>query len=94
MWLDTQNLFTKRPCQKLENRRAKSYPVKKIVNTHAIELVLPEDIQVHQVFHVNLLESIAINKPYAGHIQLSPPPIEVNSEVKWEVAAIVNFSLL
>ena len=44
MWLDTQNLFTKRPCRKLENRRTGPYPVRRVINTHAVELVLPEDI--------------------------------------------------
>ena len=44
VWLDTQNLFTKRLCCKLENRRAGPYPVKRVISTHAVELVLPKDI--------------------------------------------------
>ena len=69
MWLDTQNLFTKRPCQKLENCCAGPYPVKKIISTHAVELVHPENICMHPVFHVNLLEPAAVDPPHAGHIQ-------------------------
>ena len=90
VWLDTQNLFTKRPCRKLENRCAGPYPVKRIVSTHAIELTLPEDIRVHPVFHVNLLEPAATDPPHAGHIQPPPPPIEVDGEAEWEVTAIVD----
>ena len=92
VWLDTQNLFTKRLCRKLENRRAGPYPVKRVVSNHAIELVLPDDIRVHLVFHVNLLEPAAnaADPPHAGHIQLSPPPIKVDEEAKWEVVAIVD----
>ena len=90
VWLDTQNLFTKRPCRKLKNRRAGPYPVRIVVSTHAIELVLPEDMQVHPVFHVNLLEPTATDKPHAGHIQPPPPPVEIDGETKWEVAAIVD----
>ena len=54
-----------------------------------MELVLPEDIRVHSVFHVNLLEPAATD-PHAGHIQPPLPPIEVNGEAEWEVTAIVN----
>ena len=90
VWLNTRNLVTKRPCQKLENCRASPYKVKKVVNTHAIELKLPEDICIHPVFHVNLLEPATIDLPHLGHIQLLPPPIKVDSETKWEVEAIVD----
>ena len=90
VWLDTQNLFTKRLCRKLENCRARPYPVKKIISTHAVELVLPEDICVHPVFNVNLLEPAAVNPPHAGHIQPPPPPVEVDGETEWEVNAIVD----
>ena len=89
VWLDTRNLFTKRPCQKLENCCAGSYPVRRVISTHAVELVLPEDIRVHPVFHVNLLEHAATDL-HAGYIQPSPPPIEVDGEAEWEVNAIVN----
>ena len=64
--------------------------MKKVISTHAVKLVLPEDIRVHFVFHVNLLEPAATNSPHAGHLQPLPPPIEVDSEVKWEVNAIVD----
>lgn len=47
VWLDTRNLFTKRPCRKPENRSAGPYPVKRIVSTHSVELVLLEDIRAH-----------------------------------------------
>ena len=81
MWLDTQNLFTKRPCQELENRRARPYSVKKVISTHAVKLMLPEDICVHPVFHVNLLEPAATNL-HASHIQPPPPPIKVDGEAE------------
>ena len=90
VWLDTRNLFTKRPCQKLENCRAGPYPVQRIISPYLIELVLPEDICVHPVFHVNLLEPAATDPPHAGHIQPPLPPIEVDGEAEWEVNAIVD----
>ena len=90
VWLDTQNPFTKQPCQKLENCCAGPYPVRKDISTHAVELVLPEDICVHPVFYVNLLEPAATDPPHAGYIQPPPPPIEIDGEVEWEVNAIVD----
>ena len=90
MWLDTQNLFTKKLYWKLENCRADLYPVKKVISTHAIELDLPKDLRIHLVFYVNLLEPTATDKPHTGHIQPSPSPIKVDGEVEWEVAAVVD----
>ena len=90
VWLDMRNLFTKRPCRKLENRRAGPYPVKRIVSTHAIELELPDNIRIHPVFYVNLLEPATTNPPHASHIQPPPSPIEIDGKEKWEVNAIVD----
>ena len=75
---------------KARNRRAGPYPVKKIVSIYAIEFVLPENICVHLLFHVNLLKSAATDPPHAGHIQPPSSPIKVDGEAKWEVTAIVN----
>ena len=64
--------------------------MKKVISNHAVELVLPEDIHIHPVFHVNLLELTATNPPHAGHIQPPPPPVEVDGEVEWEMNAIID----
>ena len=81
VWLDTRNLFTKRSCRKLKNCRVGPYPVRRVISTHAVELVLPKDIRVHPVFHVNLLEPAATDL-HAGHIQSLLPPIEVDGEAE------------
>lgn len=77
-----QNLFTKCQCQKLENRCANPYLVKQIVSAHVIKLMLSEDIYVHPMFYVNLLESATINPPHASHIQFFPLLVKVDSETK------------
>ena len=41
VWLDTRNLFTKRPSRKLENCHIGKYRVKKIISNHAVKLDLP-----------------------------------------------------
>ena len=93
VWLDTRNLFTKRPSRKLKNRHAGKYRVKRIISNHAVELDLPNDLHVHPVFHVNLLEPAATDDPHPGHVQPPGPPIEVDGETKYEVTAIVDSRL-
>ena len=93
VWLDTRNLFTKRPSRKLENRHAGKYRVKRIISNHAVELDLPNDLRVHPVFHVNLLEPAATDDPHPGHVQPPGPPIEVDGETEYEVTAIVDSRL-
>lgn len=90
VWLDTQNLFTKQPCQKLKNYCVRPYLIKKIDSAHAIQLVFPENICIHLVFYVNLFQLAATELLHADHIQPPSPSIEVDSETKWEVTAIVD----
>ena len=68
VWLDTRNLFTKRPSKKLENCHVGKYWVKKIISNHAIELDLLGNLYVRLFFYVNLLESAATNDPYPGYV--------------------------
>lgn len=89
VWLDTKNLFTKRPCRKMKNCRAGPYLVKRVISAQAIKLNLPENIRIHLVFYINLLKPAATN-PHPGHIPSPPPPIKVDRETKWKVKAIVD----
>ncbi len=93
MWLDTRNLFTKWPSRKLENCHAGKYRVKRIISNHAVKLDLPNDLHVHPVSHVNLLEPAATDDPHPGHVQPPGPPIEVDGETKYEITAIVDSQL-
>ena len=93
VWLDTRNLFTKRPSRKLENRHAGKYRVKKIVSNHAVELNLPSDNYGHLVFHINLFKPAAIDDPHLGHVQPPGPPIKVDGETEYEVTSIVDSRL-
>ena len=88
--LDARNIVTKRPSRKLENKRLGPYKVKRVVSTHSVELDLPVDIQIHPVFHVNLLEPMPSEPPHVGHLQDPPPPVKVDGEEEWEVDQIVD----
>ena len=89
VWLDTKNLFTKRPSRKLKNRYVGKYRVKMIISNHTVELALPNDLYVHFIFHFNLFEPAASDDPHPGHVQPLSPPIKVDGETKYEITAIV-----
>jgi hypothetical protein len=50
---------------------------------------LPTTIEVHNVFHVSLLEPYRKSKVPGRH-QPSPPPEEVEGEENWEVESVAN----
>ena len=83
VWLDTKNLFTKRPSRKLENCRAGKYWVKRIISNYAVELDLPGDFYIHPVFHVNLLKPAATDNPHPGHVQSLDPSIKYYGETEY-----------
>ena len=93
VWLDTTNLFTKRPSRKLENCHAGKYQVKKIISNYTIKLDLLSDLHVHPIFHVNHLEPATTDNPHPGYVQSPGPPIKVDGETEYEVTAIVNSQL-
>ena len=55
-YLSNHNLQTRRPCRKLENRRIGPYRVSNIVSPSAVQLDLPPDVKIHNVFNVNFLK--------------------------------------
>ena len=64
-----------------------------MISNYAVKLDLPSDLHVHPVFHVNLLKPATTDDPHLGHVQPSSPPIEVNRETEYEVAAIIDSRL-
>ena len=93
VWLDTRNLFTKRPSKKQENCHAGKYRVQKIISNYAVELDLPSDLHIHPIFYINLLEPAVIDDPLSGYVQPPSPPIKVDGETKYEITAIVDSQL-
>ena len=89
VWLSTQNITTNRPSKKLDSKRLGPFPVKKIINKHAIELDLPPWMQIHPVFHESLLERVKINELSKRH-QEGPPPVVVNDQEEYLVKEILD----
>jgi len=90
VWLNSKNIKTKRPMKKLDAKRLGPFRILKIISTHAYKLDLPLDMkQLHNVFHVSLLEPALISN-IPGRHPSPPPPIELTEGDEYEVEAIVD----
>ena len=90
VWLDSRNIRTKRPMKKLDHKKLGPFPITEIVSTHARRLGLPIALkQIHNVFHVSLLEPHTTN-PFTTRNLDPPPPIEIENDLEYEVENILD----
>jgi hypothetical protein len=90
VWLSTKNIKTARPTKKLDRRRAGPFVIEKKISSHAYRLKLPRALRfIHPVFHVNLLSPHHANT-IPNRVQDPPPPEELEGEVEYTVAAILD----
>ena len=56
VWLSTKNIHTERPSKKLNHKKIGPYPITEVIGSgSAYRLELLASIQIHDVFHPNLL---------------------------------------
>jgi len=90
VWLDMRNIRTSRPSKKLDHRRAGPFPIIEKISTHAYRLGLPLAYKdIHNVFHVSLLEPHADSK-IPHRIVEPPPPVTIVDEQEYEVSRILD----
>ena len=92
VWLLRCHIRTKRPSDKLDDKRLGPFMIKQVIGRNARHLELPETMRIYPVFHVSLLE------PYNGQeserpTQEPPRPIEIDGKEEWEVEAILDSRL-
>lgn len=88
VWVNRKNMTTHRPSKKLDWKYIGPYKILAKIGKRAYKLDLPRGINIHPVFHVNLLE-----KKTADNFDRDPvpvPPITIDGEEEWEVDKILN----
>ncbi|QRW03991.1 hypothetical protein RhiLY_02990 [Ceratobasidium sp. AG-Ba] len=92
VWLVGRNITTRRPSKKLDNKKLGPFVISEKISSHAYRLELPKTMQIHNVFHINLLAPFTEDKDFHRR-QARPPPIlteegeeeyEVDHVVAWE----------
>jgi hypothetical protein len=92
VWFNSKNIVTRRPSRKLDHRRMRPFEIVKIVFPWAYELRFPDELRVHSVQHVSLLE-LADEDPLSGQMAAPPPPIEEDEGLEFQVEEIADSRL-
>ena len=78
------------PSNKLSEKFLGPFNIIAQAGINSITLWLPDTIcGVHPVFHVSMLEPAVPNK-FPNRVQSPPPPVEVQGELEYEIAKILN----
>jgi hypothetical protein len=91
VWLNRRNIRTTRPSRKLDVKRMGPFKVLEVIGEGklAYKLELPAQMRIHPVFHVSLLEPYR-ESTLPGRVQEPPLPVEVEGELEYEVASILD----
>jgi hypothetical protein len=88
VWLEAKNLKIK-GTQKLMPKWYGLYKIIEQINPMAYCLQLPENMSIHNVFHIDLLSPYKTMEAY-GEPYMCPPPILEEEEEEYEIEAILN----
>src|SRR5260221_10320826 len=84
---------TTRPLKKLSEKNLGPYEIITIPSSHLFTLRLPQHFHsIHPVFHISQLEP-SEPEPFLQHIQPLPPPVEIDSDIEYEVSKVLNSRL-
>jgi len=91
VFLDTSDIRTTRPSQKLSHRRLGPFVVERRIGPMAYRLKLPYRMkQLHPVFNIVKL-TLALDDPITGcKTEDYPLPIVIDGEAEWEVEEILD----
>ena len=89
VWLDAQHLKLRVPSKKLAPRRYGPFKVLKRISPVTYRLLLPSQIKIHNVFHVDLLTPYVEMQAY-GENYPQPPPEIIDREEEYEVEMIID----
>ena len=89
VWLSTKNIRTRRTCKKLAEARIGPYTISAKISEVTFQLELPPHLEIHNVFHVSLLEPFIANTFENRHVD-PPMPVEIDEELEYEVEEILD----
>ncbi|SLM35611.1 Ribonuclease H-like domain [Lasallia pustulata] len=94
VWLKVKNITMERPLRKLDWQHYAPFRIVKKIGNVTYQLNLPEELRIHDVFHVSLLRD---HKLRAGEDTPEPEPLclaEDPAEREWEVEAITALRIV
>jgi hypothetical protein len=89
VWLDSRHLRVLAPSKKLSPRRYGPFTVTEQISPVAYRIKLPQSMNIHDVFHVDLLTPYASTNAY-GEAYPQPPPELIDGEEEYEVEEIIR----
>ena len=89
VYLNTKNIKTKRPTKKFDWKNYGPFTIIEKVKSHAYKLELPDTMDIHNVFHVNLLSKEHPDR-YPDRTPPPPAPFIVDGEEEFPVEAILD----
>jgi hypothetical protein len=89
-FVKAENIRTTHLSKKLSEKSLGPFNIIAQPGTHSVILQLLGHLRaIHPVFHVSQLEP-AIPNTILNHTQPPPPPIEIDSKIEYEIAAILD----
>ncbi|QRW03473.1 Transposon Tf2-1 polyprotein [Ceratobasidium sp. AG-Ba] len=89
VWLVGQNITTRRPSKKLDNKKLGLFVISEKISSHVYRLELPKTMRTHNVFHINLLTPFTEDKDFHRRQARPPPIITEEGEEEYEVDHVV-----
>ncbi|QRW10290.1 Retrotransposable element Tf2 protein [Ceratobasidium sp. AG-Ba] len=89
VWLVGQNITTRRPSKKLDNKKLGPFVISEKISSHVYRLELPKTMQTHNVFHINLLTPFTEDKDFHRRQARPPPIVTEEGEEEYEIDHVV-----
>jgi hypothetical protein len=90
VFVKAKNIRTTQPSKKLSEKYLGPFDIIAHPGTHSFTLRLPKHLRaIHPVFHVSQLEP-SVPNTVPNRTQPPPPPVEINDDIEYEIAKILN----
>jgi len=86
-------IWTTRPSEKLSEKFLGPFKIIGKPSSHSYQVKLPAHFRsIHSVFHISQLEPVSPSS-IEGYHNPPPPPIEVEGDIKYEIAQVLDSKL-